>query len=87
MMPHCLVQELTALMACYVDSWMFSPTAMTAVSSSKVAILVFAVWSTSHVCNRYRTGPNKLPYGTPALISLSFEYLLPCFILNSLSEM
>jgi hypothetical protein len=37
---------------------MFSPTAMTAVSSAKVTVLVFAVWGTSCVYNRYRAGEN-----------------------------
>jgi hypothetical protein len=88
-MSHCLVQELIVLMAyrsLSVGSSMFSPTAMTAVSSANVAILVFALWGTSYVYNRDRTGPNTLPCGTPAFIFLRFEYLLPCFILNSLPE-
>jgi hypothetical protein len=35
----------------------------------------------------YSTGPKMLPCGTPAFISLSFEYLLPYYILNSMPEM
>jgi hypothetical protein len=61
-----------------LSSSVFSFAAITAVLSAKVAILVFSVWGTSYVYdyNRYRTGPNTLPCGTPAFISLRLEYLL-----------
>lgn len=84
---HLLVHSLTVLMAdCsfLVDSEVFSPVANMAVSSAKVAMVTFLELGMSLVNMRYRIGPRTLPYGTPALISLSSENSLSNLTLNIL---
>jgi len=47
---------------------MSPPTATRAVSSAKVATVVPSGCGRSFVYSRYKTEPNTLPYGTPALM-------------------
>ena len=56
-----------------VDSSLLLPTANIAVSSAKVATMLFYNFGRSLVYSRYRTGPNTLPCGTSGFISLSSE--------------
>jgi hypothetical protein len=56
-----------------LDSSLLLPTVNIAVSSAKVATLIFSRFGRLLVCSRYRTGPNTLPCGTPAFISLGSE--------------
>jgi len=56
-----------------LDSSLLLPTANIAVSSAKVATMLFYNFWRSLVHSRYRTGPSTLPCGTPSFISLSSE--------------
>lgn len=59
------------------ESCNFQAAKMT-VSSTKVAIVLFSISQISLISlvySRYKTGPNTLPCGTPALISVSLQSL------------
>jgi len=55
---------------------------MRAVSPAKVATVVPSGCGRSLVYRRYRTGPNTLPFGTPALMGFRPEYQSSCLTLK-----
>ena len=56
-----------------VDFSLLLPIANIALSSAKVATMLFSNFGRSLIYSRYRTGPGIRPCGTPTNISLSSE--------------
>jgi hypothetical protein len=56
--------------------------AMIEVSSANVAVIVPGDVGRSAVYSRYKSGPNTLPCGTPALMGVSGDCSVPMFMMK-----